>query len=196
MEDEGFVPLKRKLQELVSDANRIEYLESYLREHSGVSLGLLATIYEWLGVLHYQEGRPRGGFFKKAASTWEMIAVLEEGSKNYSDQFRKGAFKEAMKNYKKAKKMYARADSSASAEEMDLKISLVRDELRKYGGPTKALGLIFIGVVFLAAIFLLSGPPTTGMVASPLGDNETTATGIFLAILGVVGVVFVLWKWR
>ncbi|MFH1290594.1 MAG: hypothetical protein ABIH92_04250 [Nanoarchaeota archaeon] len=196
MEDEGFVPLKKKLQRLGSDEERIAYLESYLSEHKGLPLGLLATIQEWLAVLHDREGRPRGSFYQKAASTWEMIAVLEEGNKNYSNGFRKGAFRQALKDYKRAYKLYKKADLWAEMQDVKVKERAVREELRKYGGPAKVAGLLLVAVIIFSSIFFLSGPPTTGFVAFPLEENETTATGIFLAILGIVGTIFVLWKWR
>lgn len=195
--EEEFVPLKQKLEELADDSSRIAYLENYLKEHSGIPLGLLAAIYEWLGELHNREGRPRGVFFEKAASTWEMIAVLEMGDEGVAKRFRKDAFREAVRIYGLALQAYKDSANYESANSVKQKISAVKEELRKYGGPAKTAGLLLVVIVFAASFVLLSGPPTTGFVVyPPMDENGTTLTGIGLAFLGIIGALFVLWRWR
>ncbi|MFH1801991.1 MAG: hypothetical protein ABH864_00905 [archaeon] len=195
--EEEFIPLKRKLEELSDDSERIAYLESYLRENSGIPLGLLAAIYEWLGELHGREGRPRGSYFEKAASTWEMIAVLEASDDSFGKRFRKDAFRESMKIYKMARKVYKKSNAWERMNDVEQKIVRVREELRKYSGPSKSVGFILVAVIFAASFVMLSGPPTTGFVVyPPMEADEMTITGIFLVVLGIIGSLFVLWKWR
>jgi hypothetical protein len=195
--EKEFVPLKEKLEELADDTARIVYLENYLKEHSGIPLGLLAAIYEWLGELHNRQGRPRGSYFEKAASTWEMIAVLEAGDDSFGKKLRKDAFKEAVRIYKLARDAYKRANSWESIQVVERKIGLVKDELRKYDSFGKVAGLSLVVLVFAASFILLSGPPTTGFVVyPPMEEDATTATGIALVILGIIGGIFVLWRWR
>jgi len=196
MEDE-FVPLRKKLEVLADDSSRIAYLENYLRENRGIPLGLLAAIYEWLGELHNRQGRPKGAFFEKAASTWEMIAVVEAGEEGIGLNFRRDAFREALRIYKLAGKAYKEASMFDSAAAVERKIFLVKEELRKYGGPGKAIGLFLVTILFLVSFLLLSGPPTTGFVVyPPMEEDATTLTGIGLAVLGIISGIFVLWKWK
>jgi hypothetical protein len=195
--DEEFVPLKKKLEELADDSARIQYLENYLKEHSGIPLGILAAIYERLGELHNRQGRPKGAYFEKAASTWEMIAILEAGDEGIARNIRRDAFREAMRIYKLANESYKKANAYENAESINRKISLVRDELRKYSSMGKSAGLLLVVIVFVASFVLLSGPPTTGFVVyPPMEENETTITGIVLVVLGIIGGLFVLWRWR
>ncbi|MBU0906532.1 MAG: hypothetical protein KKD18_00175 [Nanoarchaeota archaeon] len=195
--EKEFIPLKQKLEELSDDDARVAYLENYLKEHSGIPLGLLAAIYEWLGELHNRQERLRGSYFEKAASTWEMIAVLEASDEGIGRRFRRDAFREAVRIYRLANEAYKKANMYESAQVVDKKISLVKDELRKYGGPGKAAGLFLVVIIFIASFVMLSGPPTMGFVVyPPMEENGTTLTGIGLVVLGIIGAIFVLWKWR
>ena len=186
---EGF---KSELNAFEHDLDKIDFLEKYLRTHSGISLDLLAFIYESLGDLRLRSGRPSGSFFQKAASTWEMIGVLRKGEKDISVSKRE-CLKNSVKNYKRAFKAYERSNSISDLEETRDKLKEARNELRKHGGPGRTISIQLVMVAFLASFFLLS-PQLTGFVAE--GNTGTfSIAGFVLVLLGVLGVFFVLKRW-
>jgi len=195
MEDELSSPeeLNEKLKLFEDDIDRIDFLEKYIRNSSDIPLDLLASIYESLGSLHIQTGKPKGTFYQKAGSTWEMISVLKDGSKNVSVS-KRNALKHAVKDYKKAYSIYKENNYLTGLSEAEDKIGEVKNELRNYGSPVRTISITVVIALFILSFFLIS-PQLTGYVTTA-DTGDASIIGFVLVILGIVGVFFILKRWR
>lgn len=185
--------LERKLRIFRNETDKIFFLEDYLRESQKIEIEMIATIYETLGELHFKSGRPKGNFFQKAGSVWETAAVLDRSGREY-ELSKKGCFLRAEKNYKRALSIYRKEKYLTGIEEARRRIKTVKIELKNYGGPARTVS-IFLTLSLLVLSFLMLSPRFTGRVITA-DAGEASIVGLVLTILGVIGVVVVLVKWR
>ena len=190
--DESLEYVKDSVKLFEENEERIDFLEKYLRDNRRIPLETLAFIYESLGDLHSHSGKPKGNFYSKAASTWEMISVLRRDVKVSGHKRRALSF--ALSNYRKALSSYKKAGHIYGTEEARSRIKEVSGELRRYGSPVKTVVIGMVMVSFVLSFFFLS-PRLTGYVAT-VETGEASIAGFVLVILGVLGVFLVLRKWR
>ncbi len=185
--------LERRLRVFRNETDKIFFLEDYLRQSQKIEIEMIATIYETLGELHFNSGRPKGNFFQKAGSAWETAAVLDRGGREY-ELSKKGCFLQAEKNYKRALSIYKKEKYLTGIEEARRRIQTVKGELKNYGGPARTIS-IFLTLSLLVLSFFMLSPQFTGRIITA-DAGETSIVGLALTILGVIGVIVVLVKWR
>jgi hypothetical protein len=192
---ESFQDLKKQVDSIVgSDAKRL-YLEKYIRENTNIPLPLLAQIYEKLGKLHLAEKRERPWYFVKAAGIWEMDAILNEVKGKYEKHFRRVSLRNSIRNYKRAYRIHLKNGEWSEMNEIKNKQRIVERELRLSGGPAKTVSIFAVIAMFAFSFMFLSSWPTGFAVLDPVDYGQSTGAGIAFVILGIVGGVFVLWRW-
>lgn len=195
-EEESFRDLKKQVDSIVGFDAKRHYLEEYVRENKNIPLPLLAQIHEKLGELHTGEGRDRPWYFKKAASIWELDAVLREvEGEKYEKHFRRVAFKNALRNYSKAFKIFKKNKSWTEMTEIRNRKDAIDKQLRSMPSPFKNFSIIGVGIVFLFSFIFLSSWPTGLVVLDPNDYGQTTGIGMLLVISGIFGGLLILWKW-
>mgnify|MGYP001559664704 CR=1 FL=1 len=189
MENEDKVKgIKIKLKELDDNVSRIGFLENYLkRSDEIIEPGVLASIYELLGELHYSTGNPKGSYFQKAALTWETVFVLSHNDKEII------SLKNALKNYQKALKIYKKKDNFALANEITNRMEEVKGQLYKHIGPIKKLTVGGVFILFILSFVFLSSS-FTGFSVAPLEASDSASVGGVFVILAIMG-MFLVYKW-
>jgi hypothetical protein len=183
-----------KLKTLEDDSEKINFLEEQI-EKDELEQETKAVIYELLGDLYVKAEKPRGDLFEKAASAWEIFSVSKKEGEKETLSYKKDALKSALKDYEKAVSMYKRANEKALGEEAKVHVRYLKKEIGGMGGPVRTLSILGVVVIFLLSFFLLS-PTPTGLVVSNVEKSDTTLVGFFLVIAGILGAVFVIWRWK
>ena len=180
--------IKNKLKNIKDNVSRIEFLESYLKKSDEIiEPDVLALIYEILGELHYSTGNPKGSYYQKAASTWESVFVLSHNNKE------RVSLKNALRNYRKAFKVYKKKDNFALTNEVVNRMDEVKKQLYKQIGPMKNLAIGSIFLLFVLSFVFLSSS-FTGFSVAPLETNDSASMGFVFAILAIIG-LFLVYKW-
>jgi hypothetical protein len=183
-----------KLEQLDTDTERIEFLEEKLKEDN-LEQETKALVYESLGNLYYKNEHPKGQLFEKAASAWEIVSVSEDKENKEVHNYQKDALKRALKNYRKAAKAYRKANENSLREEAETKADYLKSELKNLSSPTKTLTIAGVVIIFfLSFIFLAQFP--TGFAVSPIEESQTNSLGIILLAAGILGAIFVIWRWK
>lgn len=181
--------LKAKLVLLENEHERIKFLENFLKKSENLSLELIAFIYEELGALYCQTGKPKAHFYKKASSMWELLSTM--GERNAKSK--KDILKRALEDCRIASSIYRKENSRAEFEELRVKENNLRKELRSYNSPVKTIIILAVMLCFIISFFLLSSP-LTGLVLAPLDIEESANIGIIIGVLAIAGMIFI-WKW-
>jgi hypothetical protein len=186
--------IRAELDKLENDSEKISFLEEQL-DKDELEQDAKAIIYELLGDLYAKAEQPKGELFEKAASAWEIFSVSKKEDEKESFGYKKDALKFALKDYEKAVSMYKRANENALGEEAKSRAKELRKEIGHIGGPVRTLSVAGVLVIFfLSFIFLAQFP--TGFAISPIEDSQTTSIGAVLIVLGILGTLFVVWRWR
>ncbi len=180
--------IKDNIKRLSDNVSKIEFLENYLKtSEETIEPGVLASIYELLGELHYSTGNPKGSYFQKAASTWETVFVLSHNDKEIL------YLKNALSNYQKAFKIYKKKDNFALTNEMVNRMGDVKGQLYKHIGPIKKLTVGSVFLLFILSFVFLSSS-FTGFSVAPLEASDSASIGGVLVVFAVIG-MFLVYKW-
>lgn len=188
--DDVLEDIKKVLNE--DDSEKISFARHYLEENKDLTYELKAALYEILGEA-YKTKRESGDFYKKAASSWEMhyITLGEE----IPALSKRVILKKAYKDYRRSARQYHKAKERSLFSESKTRADLIKSELRQFSTPMKKVSISFVLGSLLLSFFFLA-PNFTGLVVSPIDASESNTFGIVLMVLGLLGMVFVLWKWR
>ena len=186
--DRGY--LEKGLADLDDELEKIDFLENSLRENSKIPLESLVFIYENLAELNYRIGKPKGSFYQKAGSIWEILSAFEKSQGENSVQS-KTALRNSLKNYKLSFEIYRKEKSLSGMEETKNKIRQIKKELRRYGGSLRKVAFFSAVLLFISSLLFLS-PPTTGFAISNLPAEESTLTGAVLGVLFILILVIII----
>ena len=130
-------------------------------------------------------GAPKGNFYKKAASNWELYSTYFAENEELE---KIDALKKALENYKKAFYIFKNSSETAELELVKDNIKNVKKSLKEYTSTKKK---VFISLTFLFFIFsfffLVSSP--TGLVIAPLDSDQSAIVGSVFALLAIMGLL-------
>lgn len=188
--------LEDRIKIFESPEEKISFLQKFISHHPRTEHEILASAYSLLAIAMQSIGNENPDIFLKAANQWVYVGTIQDyaGQQN-SSRIKRLAFIEAVSNYRKAARLYAKNGETSRYNEIKKDISEVRHQLRQLQHPFRYVGLILVFGFFLFA-FLFLGAPPTGYSVIELESGETTIAGMIFAILAVIGAFFVYRFWR
>lgn len=174
------------------ETDAAQFAKHYLETHSDLTYELRAGLFETLAREHSSK-RISGEFYKKAASAWELHYIGLEPEA--SSVLKRMILKHALANYRRSARAYRHARERALHAEMNTRISHIKTELRQFSTPLKKLSISFVLCSLVLSFFFLA-PRYTGLVVAPVDPTDSSYIGFGLVVFGILGMIFVLWKWR